>query len=194
MVLSRPRASVIDIVIKMSAISSMGQVGLKIRPNMAFRYLKALSASPLASTRHIFHKRTNILRHFSAVTIIPIDGYKHAQDVPSERVLSRLSIFGLCRDIPNDHTDCKIEPSGTSQEAQRQEKEEAEKSARRRQQEEAQKRDKNTATGDSCPVADGGCGGGGCTTEDQSEYEGHGSTGPDTRTGTDASVPDCSGG
>lgn len=162
---------------------------------MAFRYLKPLSASRPASTRHIVRKGKNVLRPFPAVTIIPIDSYKHTQDVPSEWVLSRLSIFGLSHDIPNGHTDGKLEPSETSQEAQRQKMEEAEKTAWRRQQEEAQKRDKQTATGDPLPGADGGCEGRGgrCTTEDQSKHKGHGSKGVDTLTGTDASVLEYSG-
>ena len=191
--LYKTAATITGILRKMSAILSVGQVGLKIRRKMAFRHLQPLYASPLASTRHIVRKGKNTLRPFSAVITIPIDSYEHTQDVPSERVLSRLSILNLWRNIPNDHTDCKIEPSGTSQEAQRQERE-AQKTARRRRQEEAQKWDTDTATGDPFPGVDVECGGGGCTTKDQSEHEGHGSKGADTGTGTDASVPDYSGG
>lgn len=180
----------------MSAILSVGQVGLKIRQNMAFRYLKLSNTSPLVSPTHIFGKRKNISRPFSAV-IIPVHRHENRQDVPSQEVLSRLRISDLCRDIPNDDTDGNSKPIDSSFEAQRREAEMAEETAEEREQKEARKRDKeaqkrdkearkrdkDSASGDQAPVADLGSGGQGRTTEDQSEHESHSGEGGDIGTG-----------
>ena len=118
-------------------------------------------------------------RPFSDVRTIPVAGYKHPSDVPSEEALSRLSIFGRRRDVPNIHTEQKQGPDWRSQEAQQQKGKEA------------QKKDNRNATGDLFP---GNSGGGGCTSRDPSELNVHGGEHPDTWIGNEASAHEASSG
>ena len=121
-------------------------------------------------------------RPFSDVTIIPIIGYKHPSDVPSEKVLSRLSILGQGRDVPDTHTKRKQDSDRRTQEAQQQVGKEA------------QKKDDRNATGDLWPGQTGGGGGGGCTPRDPSEQIDHGREHADTWAGNEASAHDTSSG
>ena len=125
-------------------------------------------------------------RPFSDVRTIPVAGYKHSSDVPSEEALSRLSIFGRRRDVPNIHTEQKQGSGWRSQEAQQQKGKEA------------QKKDNRNATGDLCPGdsggGGGGGGGGGCTSRDPSELNGHVGEHPDTWIGNEASAHEASSG
>ena len=116
-------------------------------------------------------------RPFSDVTTIPIVGYKHPSDVPSEKVLSRLSVFGPWCDVPDTHTERKQGSDWRSQEAQPQVGKEA------------QKKDERNATGALCPGGSGGGGGeggggGGCTPRYPSEQNGHGREHAHTWTGS----------
>ena len=159
---------------------------------MALRCLKLSSPRPLASIRLVGRIGNNISRPFAGVTNIPTIGYEHPPDVPSERVLSRLSIFGQRRDEPHIHTERKQGTVWRSPEAQRKEKEEVQNTAQQLEQEGPQKKDESATTSGPFPV--NGCGDGGCVTGNQSEHEVHGSEGADTWTGTEASVSDYSNG
>ena len=121
-------------------------------------------------------------RPFSDVITIPIVGYKHPSDVPSEKVLQRLSIFGPSRNVPDSHTERKQGSDWRSREAQQQVGKEA------------QKKDNRNATGDLCPGDSGGGGGGGCNPRDPSERIGHGREHADTWTSNEASAHDASSG
>ena len=121
-------------------------------------------------------------RPFSDVRTIPVAGYKHPSDVPSEEVLSRLSIFGRRRDVPNIHNEQKQGSDWRSQEAQQQEGKKA------------QEKDNRNAAGDLFPGDNGGGGGGGCTSRDPSELNSHGREHPDTSTGTEAAAHEASSG
>ena len=121
-------------------------------------------------------------RPFSNVTSIPIVDYNDPSDVPSERVLSRLSIFGRRPDVPDTHTERKQGSDCRAQEAQK------------RMEKEAQKKDKRNATGDLCPGDSGGGESGGCTPRDPSEQIGHVREHTATWIGSEASLHDASSG
>ena len=175
------RASTTDRLDKTSAKLSLDRIFCKIISNMAFHYLRPLSLSPLALSSFIVRKGGNLARPFSNVTKIPIIGYKHPSDVPSEKVLSSLSIFGQWRDVPDTHTERKQCSDWRSQKAQQQEGKEA------------QEKDNRNATGNLCSGDSGGGGGVGCT-RDPSEQNDHGREHADTWTGNEASVHEASGG
>ena len=144
-------------------------------------------------------------RPFSSAKSIPIIDHTQRSDVPDESVLSRLSIFGRRRDVPDTHTELNRELDWDSQErqqqrkgaqeiAQRQEKEEAQKQARRQEQEKTRKDPESDPMSGPFPhhVAGGRDGSRGWTIRDSSEHEGGDSEDADTGTGSEASVPDYS--
>ena len=176
-----PRASTTKRPDKASATLSLDRIVCKIKPNMAFHYLRPLSLSPLALSRFNVRKGGNLARPFSDVTKIPIVGYKHPSDVPSEKVLSSLSIFGRWREVPDICTERKQCSDWRSQKAQQQEGKEA------------QRKDNRNATGDPCPGDSGGGGGEGCT-RDPSEQNDQGREHADTWTGNEASAHEASSG
>ena len=176
------RASTTERLDEPSATPSIDQIACEIKPNMVFHCLRPLSLSPLALNRFIVRKGGNMARPFSDVKIIPIVGYKHPSDVPSEEALSRLRIFGRWCDVPNIHTEQKQGSDWRSQEAQQQEGKEA------------QKKDNRNATGNACHGGSEGGGGDHCTPRDPSEQNGHGREHADTLTGSEASAHETSSG
>ena len=153
---------------------------------MALHCLKSLSAWPLGSTKLIGRKGKNMARPFSRVMNIPIAGYEHRSEVPSERVLSRLSIFSLGHDMPDTPTEWKQELGRVSQEAQWHEKEETQKTARQKEEQETQRMDDSGIPSGPFLVVDGE--GRGWTNGGQSEHKDHGSEAADPWIGTDASA------
>ena len=119
----------IEILNKASVSPSLIRHILRISSNMALRCLKPSNPRPLASIRLVGRIGNSISRPFAGVTNIPSIGYEHPPDVPSERVLSRLSIFGQRRDEPHTHTERKQGTGWRSSEAQGKEKEEVQKTA-----------------------------------------------------------------
>ena len=172
--LKKVRISIIEKHIIVLSALSLGRGFSSIPANMASRYLK-LSRLPLVLNRPVVRARNIIARSSSRKIHIPLLGSEHESDTPSESVLSRLSIFGLGRDMSKSQTERKQETGLRAEEPQR-----------KTEQKEQTKKEETASD----PYVHTHCLP--CNTIGQSQQEGDGGEGADT--GADVSVPDCSSG
>lgn len=121
---------------------------------MALRCVKSLGSGQRASTTFTAQDRTNVAKAFSDPVNIPTVDYEHQSDIPSAMVLSRLSIFGLRRDMPDTHTEELARKARGAQQEKR---------------DQVHKKHKSGTTSGPCFVAESR--GGGWTTEDPSQHK-----------------------